>query len=244
VFASPAVSPDGAALAFATHDDGDHGIWRVDVDGSDARPLTAVRSFSQPSWSPDGTKILYADLGHGGGIYVMNADGSSKRRIARTSTQGASLRDLDGTVDGPQWSPSGDRIAYFRGGELWIVGADGGGERRVGGIDGLRDPLFRWSPDGKSIAFTGQIEGLDTEVAVASVDGDGVKRLTNNDVQEKFASWSPDGKALAFIRYTPGFGSTQPGPGDVYVMNADGTRERNLTNSPWDETLPLWSPRG
>ena len=57
-------------------------------------------------------------------------------------------------------------------------------------------------------------------------------------------SWSPDGNSLAFARYNPrGPGYEDDEPTDIYVMNADGSGERNLTNSPADEFAPAWAPK-
>src|SRR5207249_2219478 len=50
-------------------------------------------------------------------------------------------------------------------------------------------------------------------------------------------SWSPDGAQLAFR-------TTRDGQDEIYVMNADGTCQRNLSNSPADDRSPAWSPDG
>lgn len=53
-----------------------------------------------------------------------------------------------------------------------------------------------------------------------------------------FAGWSPDGKQIAFL-------STRDGSSfDVYVVNVDGSQERNLSNSPTEDRDPVWSPDG
>ena len=72
-----------------------------------------------------------------------------------------------------------------------------------------------------------------------------VQRLTTNPQRKLGPSWSPDGNSLAFSRYSPGGpGDEDDEPNDIYVMNADGSGERNLTNSPADENSPAWAPSG
>jgi TolB protein len=69
-------------------------------------------------------------------------------------------------------------------------------------------------------------------------DGSGRAAVTDaptNDVVDPV--WSPDGTKIAFTVYS---GSSW----DVYVVNADGSEQRALANSPLDETGPEWSPDG
>lgn len=239
--AGPFWSPAGDRILFDRHNDGDHQLWVIDAAGKNARRLTPGSDFSDPSWSPYGTRIAYSDLARRGGwIYVMNADGSEKRRITRSDYYGGGL--LHGGR--PQWSPAGDAIAFFSGWDLWVIVPDGTARRRVAEIKGLPHYAFRWSPDGKRIAFAAELGDRDWELAVVDVQTRQMRQLTNNGLQEIYPSWSPDGRALAFLRYKPGFGYAEPGQADVYVMNADGTGGRNLTNSAADEDYPLWAPRG
>jgi TolB protein len=60
----------------------------------------------------------------------------------------------------------------------------------------------------------------------------------NRGTQDQNPSWSPDGKAIVFTR-TVGF----RGKGETYLMNADGSGQRKLTNSPVNESSAVWSPK-
>ena len=90
-----------------------------------------------------------------------------------------------------------------------------------------------WSPDGKKIAFMSTRDGP-LEVYTMNPDGTGVKRLTNNSIGEENLAWSPDGTKIAF--------NDPPGTiffsQDIYVMNADGTRPRNLTKAEYFGVCP------
>lgn len=88
-----------------------------------------------------------------------------------------------------------------------------------------------WSPDGSKIAFTTfdpSAEGTNHEVAVMNSDGSGRMILTNNPASDASATWSPQSDRLAFIRKAFG----DPIALDLYVINVNGTGERNLTNNP------------
>ena len=93
-----------------------------------------------------------------------------------------------------------------------------------------------WSPDGKKIVFS-SARGGNSEIYVMHSDGSGMKRLTNNQVDDVLPSWSPDGKKIIFA-------SWRDGNYEIYVMHANGSNQIRLTdNSDWDKP-PSWSPDG
>ena len=96
---NPAFSPDGKKIVFASDRPGsaDTDIWVMNADGSNPVRLTnptrdPSTGADAPSWSPDGTRIVYDQ---GGDIWVMNADGSRKIQI----TSGFQSDGL------PRWRP-------------------------------------------------------------------------------------------------------------------------------------------
>ncbi len=105
----PAWSSNGSQIAFATAGPGTieaNGqppqIWAMSADGSGQRQLTSVPAGAwRPAWSPDGSQIAFDD--GGGGMYVIDVDGSGLRHIG-----------LPGGLD-PTWSPDGYRIAFTGG---------------------------------------------------------------------------------------------------------------------------------
>ena len=107
---------------------------------------------------------------------------------------------------------------------LYVVSADGSGQRRLTGSVLVRTP--EWSPDGRRIAFEGG-DGTNG-IYVVSADGSFRVRLARHG---RTPAWSPDGRKLAFFS-----GSR------IYLMNADGSGQRNLTRSPANEGRFAWAP--
>ena len=95
------------------------------------------------------------------------------------------------------------------------------------------------------IAFVSKRDG-NFEIYVMDADGANQRRLTNNPAKEYAPSWSPDGKRIAFISERDGHPGRAPGwfTSEIYVMDADGGNQQNLTNHPSDDRSPSWSPDG
>lgn len=94
------------------------------------------------------------------------------------------------------------------------------------------------SPDGSRIAFT-----CDVAICVADRDGTDIDILTDGDLDyEDSPSWSPDGQRLVFRRWEQGGSAEQVEQTDLWVMNADGSGQVNLTNDAASQGDPAWSP--
>ena len=232
---NPVWSPRGDKIAWDNHDDGYHEIWVMNVDGSDARKLTPGIGFSDPVWSPNGRRIAYSDIRWGGGrwIYIMNADGSAPKRVIRA----------DSLPSPPQWSAA-DQLGFYVGKDIWLANPDGSGRRLAVEVEtqSSRFLVFRFSPDGSAIAFETKTD-RGFELFVSDISGDGARRLTDNDREDFGPSFSPDGKSLAFGARWPTKDKDSEPTGDIYVINADGSGERNLTDSAADESSPAWAPK-
>ena len=84
------------------------------------------------------------------------------------------------------------------------------------------------------------------EIYVMDADGNNQRRLTNNPNLDRSPSWSPDGKRIAFMSDRDGHFNIPGGlPNyEIYVMDADGGNQRNITNDPNSDSSPSWSPDG
>jgi Tol biopolymer transport system component len=230
------------------------GVFSMLPDGSDVERLTPTdASYSPVAISPDGSRIAFVRLvrgtdegGREEGIYVANSDGSDMREVLRTrdpvslsvtylqwSPDGSQIgfieQDVPGLATGQESSPSDKRV------RLMVMGADGSDPHVL--VD-RQITSFSWSPDGGSIAYAletyGGIEAFSSDIYVMNADGSDPRRLTEDRASFN-PLWSPDGARIAFHE--------SAGPGDVAVMNPDGSGVETLANDGEHINGPLaWSP--
>lgn len=141
-------TPKGERIVFGMHGDKPE-MGSIKPDGSE---LKMLGEGHDPTLSPDGLRIVYTGHPPEGGVtvYVMNWDGTEKRRVVQTTSKvGATF---------PNWSPDSRQIVYsFPVGEaleLFIVNADGTGPRQLTTFGGASVCTpSAWSPDGQWISF-------------------------------------------------------------------------------------------
>jgi len=233
---SPVWLPDGGRIGFVRSIRDRNGrssrdaLYVMNADGSGQRRLTLLpRRAGGPTWSPQGEKIAFvAPSGHLGAadIFVMNTDGSGLQNVTNTA---ATSYDF-------AWSHDGRRIACLEGspggGRLTVVNADGTGKQRLRGTVIVDLGLPSWSPDGRTLAFTGG-----SVIYSVHPDGTGLRKLTAGPGWNVDPRWSPDGRRILFLGFRDGPGT------DLFVMNADGSGQRNLTHSPGvSELAASWAP--
>jgi TolB protein len=250
---TPARSPDGTKIAFSAkigtraEDQRLTEIYVMRVDGTDVRRITTNEDVdADPSWSPDGKRIVFTritepgtEAAHGG-IFVINAGGGRALQI----TQSASP-----TIEvAPAWAPDGSIIAFTRVTvtsdpeqskvALYVVTPGGSELRKLTDDGGEPD----WSPDGERIAFTSARDRFgrtcfeecspNGEIYVMDADGGYKRRLTKSEANDRSPAWSPDGRFIAFVsdRSNPRMHENE-----IYEMDADGSDVRRITrNDVWD----------
>lgn len=218
-------------------------LYTIREDGSGLRRLTNNRAGEAgPVWSPDGTRLLFTSSRDGDDeVFVMDADGRNVRQLTRN-------RSLDLT---PAWSPDGRQIAFAsdraRRGEpeIWLMRADGTAARRL--IRTANHPTWQdaqfsptFSPDGRRLIFAMAVAMDNPELHVVGVDGRSLKRLTRTGGtyarygDDTMPHWSRDGRIVVFVS------NRDQRSSDVWVMNADATRQRPVVRFPRTDD---WNPR-
>jgi hypothetical protein len=193
----PSWSPDGAKILFVSNRGGGIEIWVMNADGTNPQQLTTNIPFPsgshssdlEPSWSPDGSKIVFRSDRDGGPnpeIYSMNADGSNPTRLTNNTAEDKQ----------PVWSPDGQHIAFFsRGGGregLYVMDANGTNEQHVAAT-GFQPA---WSPDGAKILFTDFNAQANFAFTLYVMNSDGTNRtmVTNNGQADSAAgAWQTTG---------------------------------------------------
>jgi TolB protein len=222
------------------------------ADGSGRRVVfgNPERNALAPAFSPAGDRIAF-----GVGQFFQAAQGTATADIAVIGTEGAAEPELltrgGGNFGFPSWSPDGKRIVYRAAGAdrngLYVVDADTRAVTTL--IEGASHVNFpKWSPRGDRIAFTADIDG-DYEVYTVAPDGKDLKRVTNRPGNDAHNSWSPDGEWIAFTSEAGGFKDESPihpynpqAYGDIFVVRADGSDVRMLTDDQFEDGTPSWIP--
>ena len=235
--------------------------------------LTATGSNAEAYWSTDGKKVIFQSTRDGypcDQLYTMNADGSEQKRVSTgkgrvtcgwwlpgdkkiifASTHGAGPE----CPEGPPYTPGKYQWPVFQGFDLYIANADGSDAKPFLPATGY-DAEATTSPNGKWIIFTSE-RGGDVDIWRVDLDGKHLLQLTDGVGYDGGAVFSPDSKLIAWrTNYPKGAEATakyktllkqhlvEPMAMDIWVMNADGTGKRQVSNLPGAAFAPIFTPDG
>jgi TolB protein len=230
-------------------------IWVANPDGSAQRRVLSTRGNveAEPAWSPVAPTTLAfirETPSQRQEVWVGDVASGAIRRVTRHRT----------FTFAPAFSPDGRRIAYETDvdfpparsrddppppPEIYVVGADGTGARRL-----TRDRLIsvdpEFSPDGTKIVFSeartrNRGRTIQNRIAIMNADGSERRALTRfGSFRAVNPEWMPDGRQIVFERIRQ---DRRP-YSDIEIMNADGSGIRPLLATPAYETNPVPSPDG
>ena len=230
---SPAISPDGKWLAFASNRLQNAELYLMELTTRTLRQLTHTDELDEymPAFSPDGKSIAFVTERTRGGmmlppvqasgsdpssasIYLMDIDGRNQRPLI----------DIEGAHRAPVFSPDGQKIAFESRAprpSTPLIRGDQGGLRTQG-----------------SESTPGSTDNNDTlEIYIIQTDGTNQTQLTHNSVDDGHPTWAPNGKQIAFTSMV----------NDIYQIfsvNAEGGAVKQLTYEDASHYQPTFTPDG
>jgi TolB protein len=219
------------------------GNWELFRSGKPGQPSTEIDlSHStganidnvEPSLSPDRKWVAYAsNRGGAWEIYAASTDGKAIQAVTDDS--------LSINVS-PVWSPDGRSLVYesARNGtwNLFLFDVQSGQEQQLTDTQAADIDPF-WSPDSRQIVFESQRSGS-WQIYAFDVASQQVKQLTDGQGDDFNPMYSPDGKYIVFRAYRPDNSKLSV----LFLMNADGSNPRAISDSHSNATAQVWSPDG
>ncbi|KAJ5718288.1 tat pathway signal sequence domain-containing protein [Penicillium malachiteum] len=213
----------------------------------------------QPSFNPDGDELV---VGFGVWFVTRATDTGGIYRIASNGSYPYNLTSLQNNAGFPTWSPNGSAIVY----RLWDIetGAPKGlqllnfttGEttRLTDGWDNTPG----WSPDGERIVFTRNNNWTESygtrwyadrfDIYTIRPDGSELTQVTDSLANDAHAVWSQNGRIMwssgmyGFKDESALYDNTFQPYGQIMVMKYDGTDKRIVTDTIWEDSMPLYMP--
>ena len=234
------------------------------------RQLTHGGENAEAYFSSDGSQIIFQSTRDGRTCdqqYIMRSDGSGVRRVSDGTGKTTCGYFIDGnrrivyasthaadTACPPRPDPSRGYVWGLDRFDIYTANADGSNRRRLTNY-GVYTAEATLSPDGKTLVFTSLKDG-DLELYTMNVDGTNIRRLTNTPGYDGGAFFSPDGKQIVYRAWHPtgeelatyqgllAQRMVRPNRMELFVMNADGSNQRQITNLGGANFAPIFTPDG
>jgi dipeptidyl aminopeptidase/acylaminoacyl peptidase len=239
----PHLSPDGEAAAYVltTIDQKknrrESSVWLVRVDGSTPPRRLSAEGFTSnsPRWSPDGKTLAM--------LSTRNLDGAAGETakvqiylLPMTSGgEAVALTKLKNSVQSFQWSPDGGRI---------VAVSSSGPTDGIAAADRKSD-VRHYAHIQYKFNDTGWYDDKRRHLWVVTVPGGEAKQITEGqDWNDTDPQWSPDGTRIAFVSDRTGKAYDDSQNTDVWVIPAIGGELTKISDHPFDDESPRWSPDG
>ena len=241
--ADPRLSPDGKTVAYVVttidqkKNRRDPSIWLVPADGSAAPHRMNSEEFnsSNPRWSPDGKTLAF--------LSTRSADAPAgeapKPQIYLQPTTGGGeavrLTKLMNGVQTYQWSPDGGRMV--------CVSPSGPGDGTA--TADKKTDVRHYAHSRYKFNDSGWTDDKRSHLWVVSVSSGEAKQITEGqDWADADPQWSPDGTRIAFVSDRTGHGFDESDNTDVWVIPANGGALTKISDHPFQDEMPRWSPDG
>jgi Tol biopolymer transport system component len=216
------------------------------------------RSVLGPQWSTGGDRLVFG-IGPFGAFFngfhdrFVNEEDrvNGGAQVATIDADGSGFHELTSGPNNnafPSLAPDGRQLVYRtfgpEGNGLRVLHLDSG---TVTTLTTGYDNFPLWSPRGDLIMFS-RLDGGSYEIFTIRPDGTDERRLTSAPGNDAHQGWSPDGEQIVFASGRMGFKdevlyTDAPQPyGELFVMRADGTDVRQLTDNQWEDGTPAWQP--
>ena len=226
----PTWSPDGKGIYFTSYMNNNPDLYRINPSGKKTVKISSYRGLNVgASVNRTGTQLALTLSKDGNSeLYVMDSNGSNLKRITHSHAIDSS----------PTWSPDNRTLAFVsdRSGypQIYQVDVNGGAPVRLT-FQGNYNQSPAWSPKGDKIVFCGRDERLVFDLFIVDPKTREITRLTQDEGNNEDPAWSPDGRHIVFS-------STRTGKSQLFIMSADGSNQRQITNGKGKFSTPDWSP--
>lgn len=255
-------SPDGRSLIGNAKREGDasHHVYTTTLDGSKIVRINDKGEDACSFYFPDAKRVIWtstrdhldwpkgnwsdpADYPKGAELYESDLDGKNVKRLTDNDRYDAEVsvsrdgkwilfgRDVDGKMD------------------LWLMKADGSGERQLTHSDDWQEGGAQFLPDSETILYRawrrqdqGKSRATPMQIFTIKRDGSDTKQITHDEGTNWSPFPAPDGKHFAFVRVLPLEGGRLNW--EIFVMNLETAQQTRLTDNDRFDGFPAISPDG
>lgn len=242
---SPSFSADGKYVTYTSYQAGNPDLYIYEVSSGTTRKLSAHKGInSGGNFSPSGKVVAFTGSVNGDAdIYTVMPGGSARKLFI----SGVGL-DVD-----PSFSPDGNKIAFVSGRygnpHIFVASLEWASSTEPKVKDDKRltyagwyNATPAWTPEGDRIAFAGYDKEIDRfDLFMMNPDGTKLERLTLRAGDNERPWFSPNGQNLVFMSNRTN-GQNIKSVHQLFIMNRDGSNQRQLDTGLYEAQTPCWGP--